>query len=677
MFAADPPAIIQAGQEQSQPDVIEIVGNRPDQVQKIDRRTYTVRDNPHAAQKDAIELVRNLPSVTVTPDDDIALLGNGSVRIFVDGRPYLGNSRDYLRRLHGSDIERIEIITNPSAQYSAEGTGGIINFILRKKQGEGTSGIVSSDLSSLGEESAVGSVKYKRGRWTYEASAREGFGNSGRSSYRRLRTVGQADTSAASTNSEEGSNRAHQLSGSASAKLGYQLDPKTAIALQVSGDGGHEIRQLNAAFTGLTPGFESFSEVQRTNDEARFLSADATFDHRGSKEGETLDASLQLFVAPGVHSRSITHLSNSASLSVLQDNRQLVGHGKLDWQHPLAKRRILSLGADWNYFSGHQRYAFSSTGSGGPLGRDTADRYDAASSTLAAYATFQQPVGSWTLMPGARIEYNSREIVTPGSPNFVTHRTYVFPTFHGQHRFGNAVDLTLSFSKRIRRAQGAMLRPFSTVENVLTIVRGNPDLKDETTNSYEADIHYRRKKVDLLVTLYHRETSGLWSTQYTVSNGVSIYTWINSGRSRDRGAEVDIGLPIVRRVKAHGSIDLFDENAPVDTTAGTKNIDRFRFTSKASLEWDGKDRGKIPGDVVQLEWQYLSPSRSFESRYYGTDWFSFAYTHNFTGTFSFTGSAAYSAPIRSRLLAPLVQELNSARRPVELKLKLMKTFTTH
>src|SRR5258708_3976866 len=135
---------------------------------KIDRRTYQVKQTPHSAQKDAVQLLRGLPAVTITPDDQILLLGSGNARIFIDGRPYSGDSRQYLRTLHGSDIERIEVITNPSAQYSAEGTAGIINFVLRHKQGEGTSGTAIAESSSRGGGYVDATVKTKHGKWTYE-----------------------------------------------------------------------------------------------------------------------------------------------------------------------------------------------------------------------------------------------------------------------------------------------------------------------------------------------------------------------------------------------------------------------------------------------------------------------------------------------------------------------------
>src|SRR5947209_11597615 len=171
MLAADPPAVVQPSQTSDQSDVIEVVGTRRDQALKIDRRTYQVQQTPHSEQKDAIQLLRGLPAVTISPDDEINLLGSGNVSIYIDGRPYQGNARQYLRTLHGSDVERIEIITNPSAQYSAQGTGGIINFVLRKKQGDGVSGTASAQLSSSGRGDVDSLVKTKHGKWTYELAA--------------------------------------------------------------------------------------------------------------------------------------------------------------------------------------------------------------------------------------------------------------------------------------------------------------------------------------------------------------------------------------------------------------------------------------------------------------------------------------------------------------------------
>ena len=213
MFAADQPAVVAPAGTANQSDVIEVVGTRSDQALKIDRRTYRVQQNPHTAQKDSIQLLRGVPAVTVTPDDTIMLLGAPNVAIYIDGRPYQGDAIQYLRTLHGSDIERIEIITNPSAQYSPLGSGGIINFVLRKKQEDGVSGNASSEVTSLGHGNFDSRLKSRHGKWTYELGAGGRIGTQSRSTYRKLRSVEAAPGDEPTVNAETGGGPSRGIEG--------------------------------------------------------------------------------------------------------------------------------------------------------------------------------------------------------------------------------------------------------------------------------------------------------------------------------------------------------------------------------------------------------------------------------------------------------------------------------
>jgi hypothetical protein len=322
----------------------------------------------------------------------------------------------------------------------------------------------------------------------------------------------------------------------------------------------------------------------------------------------------------------------------------------------------------------NERYRFTATGSENSLGSDAADEFTGIESTLSGYGTFQQPIGSWIAMPGFRVERNTRHLSGPGQPHVSVTRTSLFPTLHVEHSLSKALDLTLSYSKRIDRPDILNLRPYPIVQDALTIKEGNPSLKDQSTDAYELNLHYRHKKIDAGVIIYDRETSRLWSEQYSVVNGVNVFTLINSGRRRDRGAEFDLSAPVVKRVKVSASVNLFDERTPVDGTAGTLNESTFRYTTNATLEWDGPDRGKIPGDVAQLQWIFESPSRQFQTHYLASNLLSLSYTHSFNRTVSLSGTLNYLSANRHRLEAPLVQEDYRSRSPVEFKVKLLKTF---
>jgi len=242
--------------------------------------------------------------------------------------------------------------------------------------------------------------------------------------------------------------------------------------------------------------------------------------------------------------------------------------------------------------------------------------------------------------------------------------------------------MTLSYSKRIDRPDLETLQPYPIAESALAIRQGNPDLRDQSTDSFEINLHYRRKSLDAGVILYDREIDDVWSSIYATNlAGANVFTTINAGHQRDRGAEFDIAIPLLKRVKLNGSVNLFDSRAPIDLGVdGIRHHSTFRYTTNATLEWNGPQRGKRPGDVAQLQIQTQSPSRDFQFDQRATHWITWTYTHSFTPTFSMTATAQnVLTPVhnRHRLEAPLVQEDYDSRRSPEFRIKLLKSFGKH
>lgn len=667
----EPPAIVQQATEIGQPDVIEIVATRSDQMLKIDRRTYQVQQTPHSAEKDTLQLLRGLPAVTISPEDQINLLGSSNVKILIDGH----ETRTNLHTLHGSDIERIEVITNPSAQYSAEGTAGIINIILRKKQTQGLSGNASVEGSSLGRVNGNGTVKYKRGKWTYELSSNGMAGSWRRSTYHKLRSVEAAPGGPATINSEDGGGPSRSANAGLGAKATYELDSRTNLSAEAFGGAGRSKSVNQAEFKGLTPDFSSFSQRQTQSNGVNFLAGVFTFDHKGKRQGETLKASAAFFGNP--HTRDTTDAELSDGRNFFSERRtgSLFSDDKIDWEHPIGKNEILSIGASWLFLQEHNRYRFMSSDLRFS-GSNISDDYRGTESTVSAYTTFQQQVGGWTIMPGLRVERNTRHVSSPGQEQVRIHRTDVFPTLHVEHPLSKTITLTLSYSKRIDRPQIGLLRPYPVELDVLTVTQGNPRLRDQSTDAYEVNLHYHRGKIDAGLIVYDRETSRLWNDSYIVNSaGQNVSSTINAGHRTDRGAEFDLNAPLLSRVKLSTSLNLFDSRVPIHAVSGLSRREQFRFTSNSTLEWDGPDHDKKPGDIAQLIWHYESPATQFEFRNFGWHQLTASYTHSFTRNLSITATAeSGTVHYGHRLIAPLVQEYYAVHNRTEFKLKLMKTF---
>jgi len=672
MIPLPPTAVVQSPQPQ---DVIEVVGIRGNQSQKIDRRVFRVQRTPHSAQKDAIQLLRGLPAVTVSTDGTIQLLGSSEVRIFVDGKPLAAQSvSNFLRNLHGTDIERIEIITNPSAQYSAEGTAGIINFVLASKQSNGVDGTATVEMSSFGRVDSNASIKYKRGKLTYEIEAEGSDGSTGRSSSRSAMSIETSPGESPRVSGEQSERSSRSTTGSVSLKTTYELNEKTNVSAKVSMSGSRDRSTLLSDVEDSSSGSNPFSVDQLNRSDSTFLMAELALAHKGMKEGETLNASLQLFRMPNSRSRIAGVAEDGGSFSIDQNNNFSIGRAQLDWVHPMRKGQILSYGAGWELNDTSQHYRFLSVPTPELPSAGSSDYYSATKETLDAYVTFQQPIGDWTLMPGLRLEYNRRRISAAGSGEVTLKRANLFPSLHLDHQLSKALHLNISYSARIDRASPEQLRPYTTFEDIFTSVRGNPNLQDQLIDSYEASLGYHRKNVEATITLYDRETRHLWSTLYSAINQSKLYTWINAGHKRSSGAEFDLSTPIVKQLKFNTSLNAFLEMSPVETFSGTRNENRFRFSTNSTLEWQGAGRGQVPGDIIELQWQYFSPSRELQSHSSATTWLSASFTHSFNRSVSLTGRLDYLAAVRRQLASPLIQEFSREHIPLQFSVKLLKTF---
>lgn len=674
MPAVDPPSTLQAPPVADSSDVIEVIGKRADTTLEIDRRTFQIRETTHSAQKEAIQLLRGLPAVTVTPDDRILILGSGISRLYVDGRPYLGDVSQYLRTLHGSDIERIEVITNPSAQFSSEGAGGVINLVLRKTQDEGLSGNASLEETSYGFGLVDTTLNYKHGDWTYQLKASGNLGPMTRRSYRKTRSVTGQDGASPTINREDGGYAYDGTDGRLTGKATYKLDSRTSLSAQLTGGGGRDIATSKIDYTAVTSDFTPFSEHRRLDSRASFLTGEINLDHQGEKDGEALNASVQFYANPKVHDVTSARYDDGRHYRIDLRKPTHSIDVKLDWKQPVASGQLLSLGSSWSVDGTSQDYAFSSNDSAS-LGTDTSDSYSARSSTLAAYGSFQQTLGALTLAPGLRGEANTRRISSPGLQDVALDRARLFPSFHASLKANKRLQFAASYSKRIDRVPLEYLRPYTSVEEVYTAFEGNPALKDQSTDSYELSARFHPGRIEASATLYMRHTRRLWSRSYAVNAaGTSVYTYVNSGSSWNSGGQFDLGLPLLKRVKAQASVNLFDARTPVDTDEGSNTLHTFRYTTNGTLEWTGKDRGSTPGDIAQVQWSYNSASREYQIR--KSAWYDLtvSFTHSFDRTLSLSGTFRYAGPVRQRLLAPSVGEVTSRQRTPEFRLKLHKTL---
>ncbi|MCR6645879.1 MAG: TonB-dependent receptor plug domain-containing protein [Terricaulis sp.] len=171
--AQEPPqaSIEQQSRASDESDDPIIVSAAPGDQVRIDRRVYTLRDDPVAQTTNLFDILGRVPAVSVAPSGAVTLLGSTDVVVQINGQPAPeGSLEQTLRGLNGDDIERIEVLSNPSAQHSSEGTGGVINIVTRQRfRSQGMSGLSSLSTDSFGGYQAYISPNWMRGPWALGA----------------------------------------------------------------------------------------------------------------------------------------------------------------------------------------------------------------------------------------------------------------------------------------------------------------------------------------------------------------------------------------------------------------------------------------------------------------------------------------------------------------------------
>jgi hypothetical protein len=148
----------------------------------------------------------------------------------------------------------------------------------------------------------------------------------------------------------------------------------------------------------VTPDFQSFSQRQKESGDAVYLIGILALDHKGSRDGETLKASSTTFGNPNSRQTTAAELSDGTSFRSDRRLDTFFSQNKLDWQHPIGKKQILSLGGEWELQKLSQHYRFTSPDA--VFGPDIFDTFSGTQSTISAYTTFQQSIGSWTVIAG-------------------------------------------------------------------------------------------------------------------------------------------------------------------------------------------------------------------------------------------------------------------------------------
>src|SRR6185437_11576303 len=481
-----------------------VTGGRPDVETSIDRKSYTLGKDLQAATGSIADALRNLPSVDVDLQGNLTLRGDGNVTILVDGKPspeFEGKGRaDALQQLPADQIERVEVITNPSAAFNPEGSAGIINLITKKSRGGGRTGSAYVTAGSAGLKRAGATFGYNSPKLSVTASI---AGN-----YQRNKNAGHeirlaTDPVSGSQTTSHSDFIGRNITRGPTARLNLTYSPTAADQLTAAVNYnelliyGHPFNVFStdgptgALLSDLTrQGHRRFEEID--------LGLSGGWKHTF---GQDHDVSLDLVRNESRPHDHITWTTFAAlpppafSLEAIRDDGfQEHSEARVAYKRPMPHQGKLTAGyelkADDNLYLYQDQRGFT-VGGLAPVG-SLANDYRYRQTIHAGYVTYEQTLGDLGVQAGLRVEGTSFTLdqQTTGQ---VARQDYVkaFPSLHLSYRLDDDAKLTASFSLRLQRPPSIFLNPRAYVNDPQNIQVGNPNLRPMSVTSYE--VGYQKK----------------------------------------------------------------------------------------------------------------------------------------------------------------------------------------
>ena len=546
---------------------VQVVGQRSQMKLEVDRKTFTVDEVLAAAGGSVSDLLENIPSVEVTTDGEISLRGNSSVEVWINGKASgltSDNRGEILQQIPAESIERIEVIDNPSAKYSPEGTAGIINIVLKRDRHAGYYGSLQAGANNQKGWNAGGNINYSS-RWV-DAFANVGYrkrrGNGGNESEQYYKN---ADGSLGNYQISNGEN--NNNGGGLFARAGVTVHLSQNDDLSLSGmtmQGNRSNDNLTNYRYGntLTGDQKTLSRQTLGDGDNHMYNAELAYTHKFNEQGtHKLDATVSFNKWASDNSteyRNDTTYINSGATGYSYQNRPMHMNNrnweaKLDYENQITEK--LKLEAGYNGRFSHENTPQESWELDTKTQQMVEDhyffnRFIYDNSIHALYLTANLKLGRFGIMAGLRGEYwrvntesytwEQEHGTQEKDPAFKKDYFQLFPSLFLNYSITQTAQLQLNYTRRLRRPWGGQLNSFKNTRDATMVEFGNPLLTPEYTNSFSLNFLKTWEGHTLSIGTYYRPTTDvIQRIRYqSLTEQMMFMTNLNVAKSQSAGAEL-------------------------------------------------------------------------------------------------------------------------------------------
>lgn len=592
-FTSDKSLIITLATDENILEEVVIEGDRTSREFLIDRKVINFGYDLQSSGGTVLEALDQLPEIETDPiSNDIRLRGSGNVRILIDGQPSPLNNTDLLAQIDASQVERVEIITAPSAKYQADGQSGIINIVLKNKVVKGLAGTINMDGrtnpgfgTGINLTGGFGNFNIQSG-----ISYRDVYFLNETTNFREFNSGVTQDISAE-----------REFDGSVT-----NLNFKVEWFLDASNDLSISFRWTNnehfiiPVTTIIQDKGQTTINVLENYHQHRSQVYNANYRKRfDPKKNRTLDIDINL-------NNNDNLLPSTARVNevIVLDNDILfnnyIFNGAIDLAWEIDEKSSIEAGGLYTRkFIENEQFGMNTEGS-------ITLTYNYDEDTYALYFLYKKQWNKLGLQLGLRSEYfqsegNVNNEVLAIAREFLN----LFPSFHLNYKRSELLNYSLSVNRRIARPSFFDLNPLTTINNPLFRREGNPALTPEFTDNLEFGLRWNKKSFSLNNSLFYRRSTDLINRLFVVDSvGSTVMTFSNGGNIHTIGIESTLSKKLSEKLDFTITATGFYQYARPDIT-DFFYANQYNYNLRTKLSY--KPSQKLSGDI---QWNYFGERRN-------------------------------------------------------------------
>lgn len=576
---------------------------------KLDKKVYNVGQDMMVKGGTASDVLDNVPSVTVDAEGNVALRGNENVKILIDGRPSNAiNIADALRTISADALDKIEVITNPSARYDAEGGGGIINILLKKGKNLGLNGIATLSTGYPETYGGTGTVNFKQKEFNLFSTQGYNYRNNPGSAFTNSRYLND-DNSTKDYMNENRENERLNKSYNANLGMDWFLNKSTTWtnALNYRRSNGDNVDTVFQNYYDVNYDYVSTTNrINKEDSKSRNVEFTTNLTKNFKKEGHklTIDGS---FSSNNDKNLAVINETSTANTDLNVDetsNNQKQSRNSIqtDYVLPVGKGGQFEAGYRGDFSINTTDYAVNRNGI---PNTDFTNTLEYKEKVNGLYTQYGFKIKKLSTLIGVRWEDSDIDVNQLATSDF-TNKKYnnFFPSAVFNYELSDKSSASISFSRRIQRPRGRQLNPFNNLSSNVNIFIGNPDLDPAFTDAIDLGYLKRWNKLTFNTSLFVNKTTDVFQQVRretgTFENGVPVIisSPINLATEYRSGFEFTLNYSPYKWWKLNSNFNFFyiqtDGNYIYTDFTGNPVVQDFdykttswftRLTSKISLPY--------------------------------------------------------------------------------------------